>query len=272
MTLSEYSAYSNITRNIFNYMNGRINPYNICKLNIATYSVNGYNGFIKYPNLITIYIGTILDGWENEYLDQGINKIDFCCTYIAWVVAHELFHSEQTMNVFNYSNNIEYKNIRENDVNRISWNWVNDHKEEISKLFDFNCIIGSLTISDLPKETAYAKVSSLKEFYLQNILNIGGTVYCDLTAKITEAMDKYKNIGFEVNLCNKFCRGVWIKENNEFLLDSIKPFTDIIDEFCSPYSTFKIQRKISVLDNDESTAFIEINIADPVIEPMQFYK
>lgn len=272
MTLSEYSAYSNITRSIFNYMNGKINPYNICKLNIATYSVKGYNGFIKYPNSITIYIGTILDSWDDKYFDQGLNKIDFCCTYIAWVVAHELFHSEQSLNMFNYSNNTNYRTIHENDVNRISWNWVNDHKEEISRLFDFNCIIKDLTVDNLPKESNYAKVSSLKEFYLQNIINIGSSAYCDLTNKIIEAMDKYRNIAFEVNLADKFCRGVWIKRDNEFLLDSLQAFTAIINDFCSPYSTFKIQHKISVLQNDESTAFIEINIADPVIEPMEFYK
>lgn len=270
MTLSEYSAYSNISKNIFNYMNGRINPYNLCELNIATYSVKGYNGYIKYPKQIIIYIGTILNGWEDEYFDQGINKIDFCCTYIAWVIAHELFHSEQVINLHKYSNDIEYRNIRENDVNRISWNWVRDHKEEISNLFDFNCIIETLTVSDLPKETNYAKVSSLKEFYSQNIINIG-SANCDIGDKIIEAMDKYTNIGFEIYCGKDFCKGVWIKKNGEFLLESLEAFTDILNKYCSPYSTFKIQRKISEIENDKSTGFIEINILNPLIEPMQFY-
>ena len=67
---------------VFNYYNGRINPFNKCALSINWGKSNGY-GSLSHPNCVTIYASTF------DHRDQSIFAKN-----VIHVVIHELYHAD----------------------------------------------------------------------------------------------------------------------------------------------------------------------------------
>ena len=121
---NDFIRYSNIARDLFGYMNGKINKLNSqCFLNIEGYDlINRTTANIRYPNTICVFIGNAMNSWSDEY-SQYIDKDSFICTVIAWSLAHELFHADQLLSMIQYNSNIHYKQSIECDVETASYYW-----------------------------------------------------------------------------------------------------------------------------------------------------
>lgn len=269
MTVQEYNEYSNITINLFNYMNGRINQLNSnCFLQIDPYDLlyNTY-GNIKYPNVIFIHVGTIVDTWKDDW-SIYMSKRDYIGSCIAWAISHELHHADQLISMVMYNRNTEYKNEMESDVERASYDWVLNHSKELSQIGGFNVLINKLESNTLPEIGHYTK-ASVKEFYLQTIANI---IIRDLDLFDSLRVFTNDNMCDDMILIFNNIDTIVIKSNGKFLSENIIPFSKLVYEYCSKYNIYHIYVDISFSYNNTGRcmATVEFKITNQIIYPMQF--
>lgn len=271
MTIEDFRKYSDITIRLFNYMNGRINQLNNnCILNINPYDlITGTYGNIKYPNVISIHVGTIVDSWNDEW-SSIINKDDYIGSCLAWAISHELHHADQLISMIMYNRNIEYKNKVEGDVERASYDWVAYHAKELSKVGGFNVLINKLQSESLPDIGNYTRADA-KQFYLQTIANV---IIRDL--ELYEQLKIFTNdeMCSDIILVFNSLDTIVIKSNGRFLEENIVPFTRLVYEYCGKYNIYHIYVDISLAYNNDGrcTATAQFKISDPLIDPMTFAK
>lgn len=269
MTVEEYRKYSDITVRLFNYMNGRINQLNNnCILNIDPYDlITGTYGNIKYPNIIFIHVGTVVDGWNDEW-SIYINKDDYIGSCLAWAISHELHHADQLISMIMYNRNAEYKSKVEGDVERASYDWVANHAKELSQVGGFNVLMNRLQSNTLPESGNYTKANA-KQFYLQTIANV-----------IIRDLDLYEQLKVFTNddLCSDMILvfnsidTIVIKSNGKFLDENIVPFSRLAYEYCGQYNMYHIYVDVSLAYNSigRCIATVQFKISDPLIYPMTF--
>lgn len=267
MTVEEFNTYQEITIKLFNYMNGRINTLNrFCTLTVDMYDlVNRTYGNIRYPNHITIFLGTAIDSWDPQW-SCIMSKHDYICTSIAWAISHELHHADQLISMINYGINPSYKSIVEGDVERASYNWVSTHSGELSRIANFNCVIDNVCVKSLPDTTNYKK-ASVKEFYLQTLANI---VIRDLDVfrdiEIFSNDDKCENIIIDFNSTDY----VTIKSGGNYLQENINIFNDIVYKYAGYWDTYSIDINIFEMTDKSSTFIVKIDIKNQIINPITF--
>ena len=269
MTIEEYGIYSNIATKLFDYMNGRINTMNNkCVLYIDMYDfVKCTYANIRYPNFIFIHIGTIIDSWNDEW-SVYIDKKDYITSCIAWALSHELHHADQLISMITYNNNIAYKQRIEADVERASYDWVNNHKKELSYITGFNIVIDKLTSPSLPDNAAYTKANP-REFYLQTIANI---VIRDLDLFYGLKVFTNDDICEDMILVFNKIDTIVIKSNGRFLEENIPLFSSLVYKWTGEYDTYHIYADISFsyVNDKRKTAIVNFTISDRLIDPMRF--
>lgn len=268
MTLQEYTQYTDITIKLFNYMNGRINQLNNkCKLIVNSYDYiyNTY-GNIKYPNLIIINIGTIINTWQDRWA-PFISKHEYITTCIAWAISHELHHADQLISMVMYNTNANYKTEMENDVERASYDWVLNHSKELSEITGCGIYIDKLDSNTLTESGNYTK-ASVKEFYLQTIANV---IIRDLD--LFEGLKVFTNDHMceDIILIFNNVDTIVIKSNGKFLEENIVQFSNLVYKHCY-YNKYHIMVDIGFSYNSTGRcmATVQFNITEPIIIPMQF--
>lgn len=268
MTIQEYREYGDITINLFNFMNGRINQLNSnCILQIDPYDLlyNTY-GNIKFPNMIFIHLGTIIDSWDDEW-NIYMNKRDYIGTCIAWAISHELHHADQLISMVMYNRDPAYKNRMEEYVERASYDWVHTHSIELSQIGGFNILIHKLQSSTLPDKGYYTKANS-REFYLQTIANV-----------VIRDLDLFESLKFaDDNICDDMILvfnnidTVVIKSCGRYLDENIVEFSRLVYDYCGRFNMYHIYVDISLSNNHTGRriATVQFTISDPLIFPMSF--
>jgi hypothetical protein len=269
MTVEEYRKYSDITMRLFNFMNGRINQMNNnCILSIDPYDLitNTY-GNIKYPNLIFIHIGTVVDAWREEW-SKYIDKDDYIGSCLAWAISHELHHADQLISMIMYNRNIDYKNKIESDVERASYDWVCNHAKEISQIGGFNVLMNKLQSESLPEAGNYTRANS-KQFYLQTIANI---IIRDLDLYESLKVFTNDNICDDMILIFNSMDTVVIKSNGRYLDENVVQFSRLAYEYCGKYNMYHIYVDVSLShdSNGRCIGTVQFKISSPIIHPMTF--
>ena len=267
MTVEEYVIYSEKARQMFSFLNGRVNSLNKCCILVTdSYDfVNRTYGNIRFPSNVIIHIGNIVDEWEQQY-EKYMKKYDFVCTIIAWAITHELFHADQELSMLRYNNDEQYRISIEGDVERSSYDWVVSHAVEISQYCGFNVIIQMLTSNNLPSISNYAK-AGVKDYYLQTIANI---VIRDIDYFL--ALQVFTNDA----LCNDMIlmfndtESVVIKSNDKYLGENIGVFSSLVSKYCTNYNRYNIGIDVSFGTNgaNRRMATVRLNISEGVILPI----
>lgn len=269
MTVEEYVVYSEKARQIFSYLNGRVNIVNkYCTLVTDSYDyVNMTFGNIRYPSSVIVHIGNIVDEWNSQY-EPYMKKYDFVCSVITWAITHELFHADQAISMLRYNIDEEYRISIEGDVEKSSYDWVLSHSMEISQVCGFNVIIAMLTSNNLPEMSNYAKVT-VKDYYLQTIANI---VIRDIA--YFQALQVFTND----SMCNDMILmfndmdSVVIKSNDTFLRENIEHFVHLVSKYCTIYNRYNIGVDVIFGTNNmgRKTATVKFNISEGLITPLLF--
>lgn len=269
ITPEEFERYSNITINLFNYMNGRINQLNSnCILEIDCYDlIDNRYGNIKYPNIVFIHVGTIASGWDDAW-SIYVDKENYIGSCIAWAIAHELHHADQLISMIQYNKNMEYRNSIEGDVERASYDWVVNHAKEISDIGGFKVVMEILQSPLLPQIGNYTR-ANVKQFYLQTIANIIIKDFDLFNALKVFTMDSLCD---DMILIFNGIDTIVIKSNGNFLAENVVPFSRLVYFYCSYYSRYNIYVDVSFTENNmnRKIATVEFNISKQVVEPMTF--
>lgn len=270
MTMEEYYEYSNIAIRVFNFMNGKINRLNSnCSFQVEMYDkVTNTYANIRYPNSITIYIGTIIDSWRDIY-GRVLSKKDYIGTMICWALCHELHHADQLISMLMYNSNQNYKLSVEGDVERASYNWVRNNSKDLSQLGGFNIVIDDLSSENLPAlENCNYKKASVKEFYQQTIANIIIRDF-DLFNKIkvftidSLVDDIILNFADEDKLV--------IKSNGIYLAENVNIFCDLAYKWAGYYDRYLIDVRVDFATiNGRETALVNFKFSNQLVKPMVF--
>lgn len=268
MTIEEFNIYSSTAERLFAYMNGKINILNNnCHLIIEMYDlVNNTNGNTRYPNYVTIYLGTIIDSWNQKY-SSIMTKHDYIGMLIAWTISHELHHADQVISMIMYKDP-EYRSMVEQQVEQASHDWVHVHSDDISAIGGFNCQIKKLVSSALTGNTDYRR-ASVKQYYLQIIANI-----------IIRDLDTFYSIKplVDDNYCNNLIlvfngiEEVAIKSNGKYIEENIPLFNELVYKNAGYYDTYRLNIDCYKEIDNSSTVILRINIQDRRCNAMIFAK
>ena len=268
MNLNEYYFYSEIATKLFNYMNGKINTMNsncILYIDMHDYVYRNY-ATIRYPNHIFLHIGNAVDGWNDEW-GYYIAKEEYVATIIAWALAHELHHADQAIQMVRYQSNRAYKDEKENDVQRASYDWVDNHSYELSNLIGINIKIDYITCDNLTNSGSYRK-ASVGEFYKQTIAN---TVLKDL--QLFNKLTFFCNDSESDDIVIMFNSGspITIKRNGHYLMESVNVFSESVYNNVAFFDAYTIHVDVESFDNDgKRVTVVNFTIENPLYHPMVF--
>lgn len=270
MTMEEYYEYSGIANKIFSFMNGKINRMNSqCTFQIEMYDyITGIYANIRYPNNITLYIGTIIDSWKDIY-SRVMNKRDYVCTMICWALSHELHHADQLISMLMYNANPSYKLSVEGDVERASYNWVSNNRKDLSCIGNFTVIIESLDSANLPSiENCNYKKASIKEFYQQTIANIIIRDF-DLFNKLRIFTDD--TLVDDIILNFEDIDTIVIKSNGSYLRENINIFCDLVYKWAGYYDRYLIDVRADFTTSEgRNIALVTFRFSNRLVKPMIF--
>lgn len=270
MTNFEWCFYQPIAKRLFDYMNGRINKMNNrCILYIDMYdNIRNTYATIRYPNHIFLHLGNIIDSWNNEWYGI-IKKEEYVCTVLAWAIAHELFHADQAIQMVMYMNNNAYKEDKENDVQRSSYDWVSDNQFVLSNLIGIRIDMEAITSDSLPDEGHYRKASPA-EFYKQTIAN---TILKDL--QLFNKLTFFTNDAEADDIILMFNskESVVIKSGGRYLAENISAFSDMTYRYVAYYDVYVVNVNIETIMRDgRSVVIVDLKIDNPLFYPMMFKK
>lgn len=268
MTIEDFNYYSAMAERLFAFMNGKVNILNSnCHLIIDMYDfvTKTYAG-IRYPNYITIFIGSIVDSYDLNKYGKLMTKDEYIGTTISWTLCHELYHADQLISMIMYKVP-EYKLMIEQQVDQASHNWVFTHSDEISAIGGFKCSIKKLTSSTLTGDISY-KRASIKQYYLQTIANIiirDLEVFYSIKAFTDDTL--YDNIVLLFNGVEE----VTIKSNGKYIEESIPAFNELTYKYAGFYDagySLNID-EYKTMDNS-STAIMKISIKNQLTNGIIF--
>jgi len=113
---------------VFNYYNGKINPFNIARLQIDwTHQYGSSNGATsRNPNVVTVYPLVLDRYFENPYW-FNFNIIN--------CIIHELTHTDQEINFLKMKSDINYRTLIENITEMETFLYMSNHRIEIQRVF-----------------------------------------------------------------------------------------------------------------------------------------
>lgn len=220
--------YTPTVQRIFMWLNGQVNPRNICTLNICGYSLNNFAIF-QYPNQISIYLGSIIDSatdmaYKINRPDQIENRILSMATL---TMCHEMFHSEQNLNNKYYTEDSDYRQNIELSAEYKAECFCFAHKEDLKRLFGFEY---GFNIRETQEQ--YIQWTT-RDYYVNSISGVFRSSI--VQQRLNEMLDKHENLGIFV-LDSRYDNmedlppfdnnnGVIIKYHNQFIdFDGLQRF------------------------------------------------
>lgn len=275
MTIEEYTKYSNHAINIFNYMNGNINKLCSCILEIGSYDfITGNRAIITYPNRVTLYIGKIIDDWDDNWGNYTtITKEQYVLATISWALAHELHHADQLISMVIYNQNADYKNKKETDVEIAGYNWIWMHERELSAICNCNLhmAINCLYSKDIDPSTNIGNYvrATPKEFYLQTIANI---ILIDLD--LFDALRVFTNDEMcdDMILVFNNIDSITIKSYGKYLEENINKFVELVYKHFTKYTRYNIHVEVTFTytSTGRRLATVLFTTEDSLIDPVRF--
>ncbi|MCM1223417.1 MAG: hypothetical protein NC548_54110 [Lachnospiraceae bacterium] len=267
MTFQEYHYYTEVAHRIFNYMNGRVNSLNRnCELYTDMYDlVSDKSGYLDAPNRVIIFIGNIIEMWNGYIASDRISTI---CTTIAWVIAHELLHADQDLNLLRYAKDDNYRDEIERQVQKASYDWVKYHAAEIEQACGFKVVIEYLTTDNLDHSAVYKK-NSIKNFYIQSIYNVVFRAVSTVPQLDKIFIDDSYMESIQINIDGN---RVLIKNKGEYLEENIPEFCEIMYNYVGRYNRYSATLSSEEIKSKsgEKLCIINIFINNPLYDPMIF--
>lgn len=208
-------TYTPYTRDVFDFLNGRVNPYyNKCRLIISSYDKYNFAEFRK-PDLVVIYLHSIISTFYPD--DLKIKSV------ILMTLAHELSHACQETNMTRYGRDPYYKEEVEKTNEAHARQWVINNMDEIHKRFGFRMTFPKYAVEEAFRDGARYQQTSGKEFYIYAFVDL---LYRKerFIDKFVDLFDQYSDIMVCINNGPK----VWFKNKGNYLLDQ-----DTVGQFSS---------------------------------------
>lgn len=259
-----------VTR-IFNYLNGQINKINRCILTISYFSSQNYAQF-QYPNLITVFLGSIINNFYDRYDDERYTPDDFVLSVAALSIAHELFHADQDVDSKKYKNDGDYANNIENAAEYNAEKFCIEHMTEFKVLFGFNYVFPKKIVSPM----GVYELCDPKHFYPHMLLGLFRNIkiYDDLMSLINSKTRN--NVFVEIRYSDKLYVGRFpIKVGGEIPMDSssISNVVSILNQFRYGSSTMMFEMGVYtdeyVVDDIDVSVYV-IDIVNITYNPFVF--
>lgn len=262
----EFENYAAYTRMLFIYMNGRINVLNNnCNLEIGYIGENYRYGAIRYPNHITIYIGSILSTWNDKWT-KIVSKKDYVMTCVALAIAHELHHADQLISMLNYNDDINYRKRVEGDVERASYDWVVKNAKTLETVGNFKVVLDCLSFSTLPK-TGHYKKASIKELYLQIIKNV-----LFKNPELYRLFKIFENdkLADDIIIFFNEQEQVMIKRDGTYMIENLSLFSNLVFKYASYFDRYSIKAEMLLYDypNNHTVGLVNVIISNAYINPI----
>lgn len=253
-----YEKFKPFVEEVFIYLNGYVNPYNPCQLYIAMFSTHNYAEFAK-PNLVISYLGSIVNNFHDN--EDTIKKV------IIITLTHELFHSEQSLDMLRYGKDPYYQMMAELQNEGYAEKWVMDHAGELYSKFG---VIMLFEDTERLKHADFWEQNTVKNHYLRTIVDVvyrnegAFPIYSDL-------FDAHDTISFHINDSMK----VLIKYRGEYNDRGMPLFNQIINKYCRRelYITyFNIKSKITKDEQIFGQKGIDIHfeLSNNYMKPIEF--
>lgn len=149
-TVSQIQFYTPIVLNLFEYLNGKINPHNKCMPLIAGFNRTMYACF-QYPNHMTIFLGSIIDHYG--YIDDP-KSYHNVMSVAALCIAHELYHAEQHIDAKKYKADNSYAEFIEDGAEYNAEIFCCNHKKDFAELFGFSYVFHKIVTKKTKIEAA----------------------------------------------------------------------------------------------------------------------
>lgn len=260
-----YEQLSSDVITLFNYLNGRINKLNICRLNISYYSNCNYAQF-QYPNIVTVFLGSIIDNYYFD--DSGKSKRDWALTVLALTLAHELFHADQNVNAASYGRDIDYAKNVENAAEYNAEVFCMSHKQDFKKLLNFNYCFSKKIVSEFGR---YDRIDS--DHYYGNLI-LGTFRNLDVYNKFIDCLNSRNIVAVMIQQFNKIMDIVYVKVDGKLLddPDTISKFSSMLLTVRRGIASCKYTMQIDVVDdifpdNGEPMSIFILNVIDMEYSP-----
>lgn len=255
-----FELYKPFVEKVFNYLNGYINPNNPCQLYINMYSNNNYAEFAK-PNHLICYLGSIINNFFGN--DNEIRKI------IIITIAHELCHSEQSINMIQYTNDPYYRQSMENQNEGYSEKWLNIHSNEIQQLFGVEIRFSDFAIRNIQPHAKDWTHASIRDHYFYTIMDVVFRNQKFITP-LNDAFDCSNTISFHINDSGK----VLLKYRGEYNTNGIYLFNKLINDYCREGNAiryFSIKTRMSEEEIfGEKGMDIHLTLSNNYYKPIEF--
>jgi len=235
------------TKEVFEYYNGIINTISskYMNLEITNYDCNinmnkNIFGYCK-PNTITINLSKLIRFFMCSYdilydYNSKLRYINIIKINILYIIIHELYHSDQIIDVNKYTIDNEYKNYIENQCNLFTYNYISSNIKEIENKFNirinlsllYDYIFENNIIDSNIDYNNDCKITNINQKIILTYINLSTVYYeiivnkfvnktiTDYNGIIEEALDiilSYPNIIFNC-IYNNMNKEIIIKKNN----------------------------------------------------------
>lgn len=246
-------TYIPFTEMVFNYLNGRVNPNNRCRLFIQHYHQVDYAHFRK-PNSVFFMLGSVINNMYYEpNRDLSIKGLIITC------LAHELSHADQCAAMLRYKVDTNYMQFVEYAANLNAWLFMNSHMDEIVAMIGFNPL-PSMERFLTPRCNSIMEFS-YREFYINTIMYV---LITDMSImyKVSSAFD-HKRTVFVLNDYELILR------DNGRDLPVVSTFDTMINNVITDHENviFKYLCKLDV-DRVTDTATLNISVTDLMFSPI----
>lgn len=251
----EYNKYKDFALQAFAYLNGGINPQNICVVKLDYYDKNNFAEF-KKPNLISIKLGSIVDNlyYEPEAVKKGM---------IMLTVAHEMVHSVQAASMIKYSIDPAYAKMVEEHAQYTAQEYLKARKHEIQDIFGFDIQMGISYYGEMSRPNFHIEFNP-EEYYINTILDLfmGNKINYRIKLERVFAIPTVK-ITFDRNT-------VTVKENGVYLENGVRDVNAILIKYRQGDMAMNIVSTFSAIPTYSGEDVIEVEIVFDVVRVMYF--
>lgn len=246
--------------NVFNYLNGRINPENPCRLVIGDYHSTNYAEFRK-PDIVVVYLASIInDYYLRPYLIPGL---------LVMVIGHELSHSIQETNMILYTADKTAREFIENTNDAHAQEWIIAHKDEIKDVLGIDIIYSDYTFNLIREYSDKYVKAQLRDYYIHTIVDV---VYRadKFLDPLYELFNKYSSIAMSINDSETFL----IKSNGEYV-DNIATFNAGIALACRRggafvYNVITMGKYEANICGDTNGIVLDLRTVPKYYKPIEF--
>ena len=159
-----YQKYAPMALSIFNYLNGKINPLNVCTPFIGWFSVDNYAQF-QYPNRMCIFLASIIENFYDKSKTEQSNT-DIIMSVTALCIAHELYHANQNIDAYKYRHDNSYMTNIENSAEYSAERFCLDNVDIFKSMFGFKYACRE----DISEELLKSHYESIKDADMSSVI------------------------------------------------------------------------------------------------------